>query len=182
GHAICAKCGEIFTGKVALCDACGSDLGGELDAPEDQAVRAFARVPGMSEGIARRLYVRGFRDFADVIKLGLPESAVKRGLHHTISRKILLRSVVPKAPHRIGRTTCVACHTNVLETETKCPACGAALGPDAEVAAIEKRLAEVQGSLVPLAEDPDFRSMPDPVRQEILREISTMLVAPSPPS
>ncbi|TLZ61494.1 MAG: hypothetical protein E6K16_06110 [Methanobacteriota archaeon] len=181
-RAICPTCGKMFPGRIAVCDACGRGLDADLDESEERAVRGFALVPGMDDGTARRLYARGFREFADVIKLGLPESAVKRGLHHTISRKILLRSVVPKAPHRIGRTTCVACHTNVLETETKCPACGAALGPDAEVAAIEKRLAEVQGSLVPLAEDPDFRSMPDPVRQEILREISTMLVAPSPPS
>src|SRR5881397_2162083 len=144
-EATCPKCGKMFTRRIAECDACGSKIGGDLDDAEEDAVDGFALVPGMDEATARRLYARGFREFADVIKLGLPESAVKRGLHHTISRKILLRSVVPKAPHRIGRTTCVACHTNVLETETKCPACGAALGPDAEVAAIEKRLAEVQG-------------------------------------
>ena len=39
-------------------------------------MRAFALVPGMDERTARRLYARGFRDFADVIKLGLPEAAV----------------------------------------------------------------------------------------------------------
>jgi len=183
GHAICPKCGKIFTGKVALCDACGSDLGGELDAPEEQAVRAFARVPGMSEGIARRLYVRGFRDFADVIKLGLPDAAVKKGLHHTISRKILLSSVMPKPPtSRIGRVTCMACAATVLDTETRWPACGAGLGPDAEEGFIEKRLAEVQGSLAPLAEDPDFKSMPATVRKEILDEIGTMLQAPTLPT
>jgi uncharacterized OB-fold protein len=182
GEAICPKCGKMFAGRIAVCDACGRGIEGELDESEERAVRAFSLVPGMDEGTARRLYARGFREFADVIKLGLPDSAVRKGLHHTISRKILLGAVVPKASHRIGRTTCMACHAIVLETETKCPACGAAVGPEAEEAFIEKKLAEVQGSLTPLAEDPDFRSMPDPVREEILREISTMLVSPSPPS
>ena len=182
GQAICPKCGKMFPGRIAVCDACGRGIEGDLDESEERAVRGFALVPGMDEGTARRLYARGFREFADVIKLGLPESAVRKGLHHTISRNILLASVVPKTSHRIGRTTCMSCHATVLETETTCPACGAALGPEAEAAFIEKRLEEVQGSLVSLAEDPDFRSMPDTVRQEILREISTMLVSPSPPS
>ena len=181
-QAICPTCGKMFPGRIAVCDACGRRIGEDHDASEERSVRAFGLVPGMDEPTARRLYARGFREFADVIKLGLPESAARKGLHHTISRKILLGAVVPKASHRIGRTTCMACRTSVLETETKCPACGAALGPEAEVAFIEKRLTEVKGSLAPLAEDPDFRSMPDPVREEILREISTMLVSPSLPS
>src|SRR6267378_935428 len=147
-RAICPTCGKMFPGRIAVCDACGRGLDGDLDESEERSVRSFALVPGMDEPTARRLHARGFRDFADVIKLGLPESAVRKGLHHTISRKILLGSVVPEA----------------------------------EVAFIEKRLAGVQGSLAPLADDPDFRSMPDTVRQEILREISTMLVSPSLPS
>jgi RNA polymerase subunit RPABC4/transcription elongation factor Spt4 len=183
GQAICPKCGKMFPGRIAVCDACGSDVGGDLDASEEQVVRGFALVPGMDDRTARRLYDRGFRDFADVIKLGLPGPAVARGLHHTISRKILLASALPKpAPSRIGRTTCLQCHGTVLESETQCPACGAALGPEAEKAFIEARLAEVQGSLTPLAEDPDFRAMPETVRSEILQEIGTMLLAPSLPT
>ncbi|HTD80606.1 MAG TPA: hypothetical protein VK723_00505 [Thermoplasmata archaeon] len=181
-EAICPRCGKMFSGRIAVCDACGRGIAGDLDETEERAVRAFALVPGMDDGTARRLYARGFREFADVIKLGLPESAVRKGLHHTISRKIILGTVVPKASHRVGRTACMACYAVVLETETKCPACGAAVGPEAEMAFIESRLSAVQGSLAPLAEDPDFRAMPDPVRAEILREISTMLVSPSPPS
>ena len=185
GEAICPKCGKMFPGRIAVCDACGRELEDDLDESEERAVRAFALVPGMDDGTARRLYLRGFRECADVIKLGLPPSAVRKGLHHTISRKILLGTVLPKASHRVGRTTCMACHAIVLESETRCPGCGAAVGPEAEQAFIEKKLAEVQGSLTslaPLAEDPDFRAMPDLVREEILREISTMLVSPSPPS
>src|SRR2546425_3005948 len=183
GQAICPKCGKMFPGRIAVCDACGSGVGGDVDDGEEQAVRGFALVPGMDERTARRLYDRGFRDFADVIALGLPESAVKRGLHHTISRKVLLASVVPKpATSRIGRTTCLQCFATVLEAETQCPACGAALGPEAEKAFIDRKLAEVQGSLAPLADDPDFKSMPKTVREEILDEIGTMLLAPSPPT
>src|SRR5207247_11126219 len=119
-------------------------------------------------------YVRGFRDFADVIKLGLPDAAVKKGLHHTISLKILLSSVMPKPPtSRIGRVTCMACAATVLDTETRCPACGAGLGPDAEEAFIEKRLAEGQGALAPLAEDPDFKSIAATVRTETRDDTGT---------
>jgi hypothetical protein len=112
-----------------------------------------------------------------MIKLGLPESAVRRGLHRTISRKILLSGITPKATARIGRTECLSCHAMALETETRCTACGAALGPAAEQAFIEKKLEEVQGSFSSLAEDPDFKSMPDTVRAEILSEMGTMLDA-----
>ena len=182
GQAICPKCGKMFRGRVAVCDACGAGVAGDLDDTEEEIVRGFVLVPGMDERIARRLYARGFRDFSDVIKLGLPEAEVKRGLHHTISRKILLASAAPKRSSRIGRTTCMACHATVLETETVCPACGAALGLEAEEAFIRKRLADVPESLAPLAEDPDFRAMPPTVRREILEEVETLLLAPSLPT
>ncbi|TLZ64517.1 MAG: hypothetical protein E6K13_02250 [Methanobacteriota archaeon] len=182
-EATCPKCGKMFTRRIAECDACGSKIASDLDDAEEDAVDGFALVPGMDEATARRLYARGFRDFADVIKLGLPESAVRRGLHHTISRKILLKSVTPKAaPSRVGRTTCLQCHATVLESEAACPSCGAPLGADAEIAFIEEKLSEVQSSHAPLAEDPDFKSMPMVVRQEILQEIGTMLLAPSLPT
>jgi len=183
GQAICPKCGKMFEGRVAVCDACGAGVAGDLDETEEQAVQGFSLVPGMDEGTARRLYARGFRDFADLIKLGLPEAAVRRGLHHTISRKILLKGMTPKAaPSRVGRTTCLQCTAIVLESEAKCPTCGASIGADAEIAFIEGKLSEVQGSRAPLAEDPDFKSMPMTVRQEILHEIGTMLQAPSLPT
>jgi len=174
-QAICPKCGKMFPGRIAVCDACGTGVGGDLDDAEEDAVKVFSLVPGMDERTARSLYARGFRDFADVVKLGLPPSAVKRGLHHTISRKILLSSIAPKATEKVGRTTCLACHATVLETESHCPVCGAVLGPAAEQAFIEKKLAEVQGSGASLATDPDFLSMPQAVREEILREMGTML-------
>jgi len=174
-RAICPKCGKMFPGRIAVCDACGTGVSSDLDDAEEDAVRVFSLVPGMDERTARSLYARGFHDFADVVKLGLPESAVKRGLHHTISRKILLSSVAPKTTQKVGRTSCLACRATVLETESHCPVCGAVLGPAAEQAFIEKKLAEVQGSGASLAKDPDFLSMPQAVREEILREMGTML-------
>ncbi|HLB67472.1 MAG TPA: hypothetical protein VJN63_03185 [Thermoplasmata archaeon] len=132
-------------------------------------------VPGFDEARARILHARGLHDFADVIKLGLPDSAVRRGLHHTISRKILLASVATKKRSHVGKTTCFECHTTLLESETRCPACGSTLGPAAEAAYIERRLAEVRPAAGVLSEDQDFRSMPDDVRGEILRALGSML-------
>ncbi len=174
-QAICPKCGKMFEGRIAVCDDCGAGVGGDLDEAEEDAVKVFALVPGMDQATARRLWARGFRDFSDVIKLGLPESAVKRGLHRTISRRILLAGMAPKATARVGRTECLSCHAIALETETHCTACGAALGPAAEQAFIEGKLAEVQGSVTSLSEDPDFKAMPDALRSEILSEMGAML-------
>src|SRR5437867_4197988 len=81
-----------------------------------------------------------------------------------------------------GHAICSKCGKIFTGRIAVCAACGAPLGADAEEAFIKMRLAGVQGSLAPLAEDPDFRSMPATVRQEILEEISTMLQAPSPPT
>jgi len=178
GQAICPKCGKMFSSRIAVCDACGAGVSKDLDDAEEEAVKAFALVPGMDQRTARRLTERGFRDFADVIKLALPESAVRRGLHHTISRKILLQSVAPAAPKRQDRTRCLACRAVVPESETTCPACGAALGPEAEQAYMEKTLAGVRGSLEVLSEDPDFQSMPEAVRREILSAMEGMLEGP----
>ncbi len=178
-RATCPTCGKAFPGRIAVCYTCGAGVAGDLDDSEEAAVRTFALVPGLDERTARRLYVRGFREFADVIKLGLPDTAVRRGLHRTISRKILLASVLPKAPARLGRTTCLACHATVIETDGRCPVCGAAIGPEAEEAFIGRRIADVHGSIASLADDPDFRSMPDPVREEILSAMGSMLEAPA---
>src|SRR3990170_2644930 len=156
-RAICPKCGKMFPGRIAVCDDCGAGVSSDLDDAEEDAVRVFALVPGMDEQTARRLWARGFRDFSDVIKLGLPEAAVKRGLHRTISRKILLAGIAPKATVRPTRAVCLSCHAMALETETRCTVCGGALGPAAEEAFIEKKLEEVQGSVASLAEDPDFK-------------------------
>ncbi len=179
-RAICPKCGKMFSNRIAVCDACGAGVAADLDDSEEEAVKAFALVPGLDERTARNLYAKGFRDFADVIKLALPPAAVRRGLHHTISRKILLSSVAPKAPARQDLTRCLACRVIVAESETKCPACGAALGPEAEEAYIKQTLAGVRGSLTTLSEDPDFRAMPEEVRQEILRAMEGMLGGPEP--
>src|SRR3972149_2792348 len=78
------------------------------------------------------------------------------------------------------RPRCLACRAVVPESETTCPACGAALGPEAEQAYMEKTLAGVRGSLEVLSEDPDFRSMPETVRREILNAMEGMLEGPEP--
>src|SRR5207247_1960350 len=96
-----------------------------------------------------------------------------------------------------GQAICPKCGKIFTGKVALCDACGSdlgdeldapeeqavrGLGPEAEQSFIEKRLAEVQGSLAPLAEDPDFKSMPATVRKEILDEIGTMLQAPTLPT
>jgi len=175
-RAACPRCGTSFSGSIAVCDACDEPVATvDADPGTERAIRTLSRVPGFDEGRARALYARGFRNFADVIKLGLPDSAVRRGLHHTISRKVLLSTILPPKRSRVGKTTCLECHTTVLESETTCPACGMALGSDAEEAFIERRLATVEAATGRLSDDPDFRSMPDDVRAQILRAMGTML-------
>src|SRR3990170_1805584 len=94
------------------------------------------------------------------------------------SRKTLRQRAAPAAPKRQDRTRCLACRAVVPESETTCPACGAALGPEAEQAYMEKTLAGVRGSLEVLSEDPDFQSMPEAVRREILSAMEGMLQGP----
>lgn len=132
-------------------------------------------VPGLGEDRARVLYQRGFHDFADIVRLGLPDAAVRRGLHHTISRQILLSTIAPPKPPEVGTTTCLACRATAPESEANCPACGAPLGADAEEAFIRGWTARSKPVPGELAENPDFRSMPGEVRAELLRAMETML-------
>lgn len=136
---------------------------------ERPAYHSLASVPGISEERAKALAARGFRDFADVVRLALPESAVRQGLHHTIARKVLLADLVPR-PHQVASGTgCPVCGAAWLLGATHCASCGSALGIELNPAAIEQRLQEITGELVNLADDEDFRGMPEDVRNEILQ-------------
>src|SRR5438034_9417564 len=169
-HAVCATCGKAFEGWFAACDACGAPM---KPAPamseEGEAFRSLASVPGMSEERARALAAEGFRDFADVVRLALPESAVRLGLHHTIARKVLLADLVPRPPRAVSGARCLVCGAAWLADATRCASCGSTVGLELDPVAIERRLEEITGDLVNLAEDEDFQGMPEDVRNEILQ-------------
>lgn len=173
GEAVCPKCGKMFPGWVALCDACGSRMGKRPGQPDDhEAVLLLASVPGITEAKAKELVARGFRDFSDVVKLALPERAVKKGLHHAIARQALLSDLEPKAAARTNGTRCPVCGAAWLQGADRCAACGFARTAAADAGAIGRKLQEVTGELVDLARDVDFREMPETVREEILEVFS----------
>src|SRR2546427_7613764 len=169
-HAVCATCGKAFEGWIAACDACGAPMKpAHATSEEGEAFRSLASVPGMSEERARALAAKGFRDFADVVRLALPESAVRLGLHHTIARKVLLTDRVPRPPRAVSGARCPVCGAAWLAEATRRASCGATVGLELHPVAIQRGLDEITGGLLDLAEDEGFQGMPEDVRNEILQ-------------
>ncbi len=169
-QAVCSMCGKAFDGWIAACDACGAPMKVEpVTSEEGDAFHNLASIPGISKDRAKELAVKGFRDFADVVRLALPESAVRQGLHHTIARKVLLADLVPRPPRAVSGARCPVCGAAWLAEATRCASCGSTVGLELDPVAIEQRLEEVTGDLVNLAEDEDFQGMPEEVRNEILQ-------------
>lgn len=160
----------MFPGWTALCDTCGMDMGPRPRKPDDhEAVLLLASVPGITEVRARELVARGFHDFADIVKLALPDAAVKKGLHHAIARRALLGDLTPRPAVRTNGRRCSVCGAAWLLGAARCAACGSSRVEEYDAAAIERKLQEVTGDLVDLAHDSDFREMPAEVRDEILQ-------------
>src|SRR2546425_7269147 len=134
-----------------------------------EAYHSLASVPGISEERAKALALKGFRDFADVVRLALPESAVRQGLHHTIARKVLLADLVPRPRHAESGARCPMCGAAWLANATRCASCGSAFGLELDPAAIEARLEQITGDLVNLAADEDFQGKPGDGRNELLQ-------------
>src|SRR3989441_4010427 len=169
-RAVCATCGKAFDGLIAACDACGAPTELENATREErEAVGSLSSVPGISEERAKGLAAKGFRDFADVVRLALPDSAVRQGLHHTIARKALLADLVPRPPHAVSGARCLMCGAAWFANATRCASCGSSFDLEFNPAAIERRLQEITGDLVNLAADEDFQGMPEDVRNEIMQ-------------
>lgn len=167
-QAICLKCGKMFRDWIATCDACGAALAGPAGTPEDEeSIRNLASVPGITEARARELVSKGFRDFADVVRLALPSGAVSKGLHHAIARKVLLSALGTKEDRR-SDVHCPACGTPWLVGFDRCVICGSSVDLGFDIEALERKLQEVTGEIVDLAADPDFQGMPADVREELL--------------
>src|SRR5213594_4549401 len=147
-QAVCATCGKSFDGWIAACDACGAPMKAEpVTLEEREAYHSLASVPGISEDRAKALALKGFRDFADVVRLALPESAVRQGLHHTIARKVLLADLVPRPQHAVTGARCPMCGAAWLADATRCASCGSTFGLELDPAAIEARLEQITGDL-----------------------------------
>lgn len=170
GKAICPKCGKIFNGWIASCDTCGTAMASEPKGVETKAsATALASVPGISEARAKELAARGFREFSDIVQLALPPSAVAKGLHHAIARKILLSALSTKPEVREPEARCPTCGAPWLPDLDECFACGSIAEPSVDLDALEEKVREVTQEIVDLAGDPDFQGMPEDVRDELLR-------------
>jgi hypothetical protein len=167
-RATCESCGRLFDGWVATCEACGSPRARE-DRDDRDAHKALASIPGITEDQAKNLVARGFRDFSDVVRLALPKSAVRLGLHHAIARKALLRTLAAEPERLVSGAQCPMCGAAWLAGARRCTDCGSALDPTLDVSLVEQKLQEITGEIVDLAADADFQEMPPDIRTEFLR-------------
>ena len=169
-RAVCRTCGRAFDGWIATCDACGGWTVGEPEGPSDrEAVKTLSSVPGISETRAKELVAKGFRDFSDVVRLALPENAVRLGLHHTIARKALLLDLVAHREQLASGGQCPMCGAAWLVHATRCAACGSSFDIALDPVVMEQKLQEITGEIIDLAMDEDFRGMPEAVRDELMQ-------------
>jgi predicted amidophosphoribosyltransferase len=173
-RAACARCGKAFEGWIAVCDACGGSTLRRPEGPKDRdAVRALASVPGISQDRAKVLVAKGFREFADLVRLALPENAVRIGLHHTIARKALLVDLVARPERPMSGARCPMCGAPWTVNATECLTCGSAADFELDPAMMEQKLEEITGEIVDLAADDDFQGMPETLQQEFLQAFGT---------
>lgn len=148
GQAICPRCGKLFPGWIAACDACGASLGPEPPGfADDEAVRLLASVPEIDEAHARVLVAKGFHDFSDIVRLALPESEVRKGLHHAIARRALLADMGHPSADAEVRIPCPVCGTPWPAGADRCAVCGSVAAKDGALDAIREELAEVADDL-----------------------------------
>ena len=167
GRAMCRKCGKVFDGPLAVCDRCGGDVEPAATPDVDEAAKRLARLPGLDAAAARRLAARGFRDPADLLRLALPERAVRKGLHRAIARRMTLGEIHPET--RVRKTVpCPTCGVPRNPKVARCPACESPWERAVSPEAVQRQIEEVTGEIYDLAEDPDFRGLPSEVREEIL--------------
>ena len=169
GQAICSRCGKLFPGWIAVCDACGASLGpGPRGPADEEAVRLLASVPGISEENARVLVAKGFRDFSDIVRLALPDAAVRKGLHHAIARRALLADLPARKRAAGPSSACPVCGSPWPVGADRCPVCGSAATTDLPVESVERKLREVADELVTLGDEEDVEDIPEDIRKELL--------------
>ncbi len=175
GQAICPVCGKLFPGWIAVCDACGTALPREPEGPDDEeAVRLLASVPGISETRAKALVAKGFRDFSDIVRLALPDAAVRMGLHHAIARRALLADLSAGKTGRAASGDCPVCGAAWPREQDRCPVCGSSAELRFPVEAMGKDLEHVADGLAALGEDEDVEDLPADVRRDLVDAVGTI--------
>jgi len=167
GRAMCRRCGKVFEGLIARCDACGGTVEPPRAPEPPEAIDRLERLPGVDAPTARRLYARGFVDPADVLRLALPERAVRMGLHRAIARRLTLEGLKPASKVRKLRD-CPTCGAPRDASDPRCPTCGAPWERVPAEDEVRRTLEEVAGEVYDLASDPDFQDLPNSLREELL--------------
>lgn len=136
----------------------------------------MSSVPGIDEAHAKLLVARGFHDFSDIVRLALPEDAVKKGLHHAIARRALLAGLTPPAPRAEAEVPCPVCGSPWPAGGNRCPICGPTASTDLVVRTVEQKLKSIADELATMDPDDGAREMPDEVRTELLGAFRTRSV------
>lgn len=174
-RAVCRRCGKAFDGWIAACESCGGSTIGEPEGPKGrEAIKALSSVPGITSDRAKQLVGRGFQDFADIVRLALPERAVRLGLHHAIARKALLLDLIARPERLVSGARCPMCGAAWIANATRCAACGSAADIELDPSVIEQKLEEITGEIVDLAEDEDFQGLPEDMRNDFLKAFGGM--------
>lgn len=177
GRAFCGRCGKALDGPLARCDECGGASEKRARAPAE-IVERLVRIPGVDESVARQLHARGFSDPADVLKLALPDRAVRLGLHRTLARKVTMEELTPG--RRVRKfVPCPVCGAARPSPSEPCPACGLRGEREPKPEDIQRTIAQVEGEVSNLTADPDFQGMPGDMRDEILEAFQGLGLATS---
>ena len=175
GEAACPTCGKVFQGPIALCDTCGDRVdAADGPAEDEEAVHLLENVPGISKAQAETLVAHGFHDVSDVVRLALPESEARKGLHHTIARRVLLGDVPSAVTSSASLSRCPVCGAAWLADAEDCGSCGFAIHSYVDLESVGAKLREVTREIVGLTADPAFREMPAEVREEITHVLAAV--------
>ena len=173
--ATCPICGRMFSSSIAVCDVCDESLRMPKELQdEDRELKHLMMIAGVSKDAARALWMQGIRDFSDLMKLALPQRAIKMGLHRTIARKMMMAEFVRRGPSG-DSANCPIC-SGPYDPETGfCEKCKYSPLPDWSERWIRERLDKITDGVENLCADPDFESMPDEEKKQVLGEVNEML-------
>ena len=167
GLAVCRRCGTTFEGPIARCSACGGTVEPPRVPESSGTIERLTHLPGVDTATAQKLAARGFKDPADLLKLALPERAVRLGVHNALARRLALGELAP-APQVRKAIVCPTCGAPREARRRECPACGARAEREVDGEEVRRSLEEVAGLVYDLAADPDFQGMPEELQEEIL--------------
>ena len=173
--ATCPICGRMYSSSIATCDVCDATLLPPKDLDdEDGVLKHLMMTAGVSKEAARALYMQGIHDFSDLVKLALPQKAVKMGLHKTIARRMMMAEFVRRGQQG-EKGNCPICSSPYDPVTGFCTKCKYSPLPEWSEHWIRERLDRVTEEVENLCAHPDFEAMPDEMKKQVLTEVNEML-------